>query len=87
MQSPECAVAGFWRMWRTLSLIFAAASPNAADLTKKSSTLAFTHGPQRAGLLPYSCTGLGRCTPRRFWAWTLDLETGTDGQPLIQTGT
>ena len=23
----------------------------------------------------YSCTGLGRCTPRRFWAWTLDLET------------
>ena len=30
---------------------------------------------------------LGRCTPCRFWAWTLDLETETPGQPLIQTET
>ena len=27
------------------------------------------------------------CTPRRFEAWTLDLETETPGQPLIQTET
>ena len=33
----------------------------------------------------YSCTGLGRGTPRRFEAWTLDLETEMPGQPLIQT--
>ena len=45
---------------------------------------------ERSRLVPsvlYSRTGLGRCTPRRFWAWTLDLETETPGQPLIQTET
>ena len=33
----------------------------------------------------YSCTGLGRGTPCRFEAWTLDLEIEVPGQPLIQT--
>ena len=34
---------------------------------------------------PYSRTDIGRCTPRRYGAWTLDLETEIPGQPLIQT--
>ena len=32
----------------------------------------------------YSCTGLGRGTPRRFEAWTLDLEIQNSRQRVIK---
>ena len=44
-------------------------------------SIQLTHGPIRVA--PYPPTGLGRCTPCAFRAWTMDLETEIQGQPLI----